>query len=94
MSSPTKYPNLEVNEAAALIAVSKGEALPDQQILAYKVITEKLCDMYGFHYYPDSQRSTDFALGKAFIGQMMVGVSKTGTEFFRKSQQQKGKQNG
>lgn len=81
--NPYSYPDLEVSEAAAIIAVAKGEASPDQQVLAFRTIAEKISNMYDFHYYPKSTRDTDFALGKAQVGQLMVGIVKSGTEPFR-----------
>ncbi|MEN9903121.1 MAG: hypothetical protein RL651_1785 [Pseudomonadota bacterium] len=81
--NPYSFPDLEVSEAAAVIAVAKGEATADQQILAFRTIAEKISNMHGFHFYPSSARDTDFALGKAQVGQLMVGIVKSGTEPFR-----------
>jgi len=91
---PFNLPKLEVREAAALIAVAKGEANEAQQILAYNALLTKVADMYSLHYFPDSQRDTDFALGKAFVGQVLAGLLKDGTEPYRKLNETKGKQNG
>lgn len=83
MTNPARFPELSVSEAAAVIALSKGEATSDQQVIAFRTIVEKISNMNGFHYYPDSSRDTDFALGKAQVGQIMVGILKSGTEPFR-----------
>ena len=89
MQEPHKLPELTVAEASAVIAVGKGEATPDQQLMAFKVICEKISNMYGFHFHPESSRNTDFALGKAQVGQIMVGIVMGGTEPFRQMESRK-----
>lgn len=85
-SKPTVKPILEVKEAAAIIALHKGEATPDQQKLALDTIIQKVSETYGFHYYPD-ERDTAFALGRALVGQLIVGILREGTEPYRKIEQ-------
>lgn len=90
-SNPSEFPRwLEVHEAAAIIALAKGEADADTQKKAFKVIVEQISQAYEFNYHPNSQRNTDFALGRSWVGQVLVGIIKSGTEPFR----QKGKQDG
>lgn len=61
---PTKY---SVADVVAFQAIEKGEASPDQQ----KRVVEWLVSLTGLNdlsYRPDSQRDTDFAEGKRFVG--------------------------
>jgi hypothetical protein len=85
MKKPYNLEDTFKDEAAAIKAVSKGEATPEQQIAAFKCISEKLSDMYGYHYWPgnDGDRSTAFALGRAFVGQMLVGIHKAPMSVFK-----------
>ena len=62
-------------EASAIQALIRGEADPQQQMLAMKWIIEQASSMYAFHYQP-TERDTSFALGRAFVGQQIVGLSK------------------
>lgn len=65
-------------EAGAIQAVARGEASPHQQKLAYLFIVEKLAGTYDAHYYPgpEGARDTDFALGRANVGQQIVKLTK------------------
>lgn len=81
---PVKKPNLkpsehpweatpyEIADVAAVQAISKGTATPDQQIRAIKFIVEKVCATYDMSYRTNSARDTDFAEGKRFVGNQIV----------------------
>ena len=56
----------------ALKALVAGAADAGQQGLAMRWIVNALCGTYDFSYRPDSQRDTDVALGKQFVGQQLV----------------------
>ncbi len=67
------------NAILALQALYEGKANEGQQQHALKFILEDLCDRMGNQYFP-TQRDTDFALGKKFVGDHIVGAinAKTG----------------
>lgn len=73
--APWRPAEWEVAEAGAIQALLRGDANPDQQRLALKFIIEKLAGTYDAHYFP-GQRDTDFALGKAHVGQQIVKLTK------------------
>ncbi len=62
-------------EATAIQALIRGEADSHQQQLAMKWVIETASEMYGFQYQT-TDRDTAFALGRAFVGQQIVGLSK------------------
>lgn len=78
-----ELPKITTSEAAAIIAVAKGEADAIQQQMAFAAIIEKISCMYDVCYVPTSSRDTDFCLGLANVGQVLVGIIKAGTEPFR-----------
>jgi hypothetical protein len=65
---PPEYQHVH---AAGLQAMQRGEASAHQQQLVLKWLIEQCCGTYQFHFYPD-ERSTAFALGRAFPGQQVV----------------------
>lgn len=59
---------------AALKALSKGEARPDQQITGLNFLIEELCGLYDEPFRPDDlggERETCFALGRAYPGRQL-----------------------
>ncbi len=68
--APYLPPAYDLADATALHALSKGEADAEQQIRAWRWITERLCEVYGLSFRPgiDGPRLTDFAEGKRFVG--------------------------
>lgn len=62
-------------DAVAIQALIRGDADSHQQQLAMKWIIEQASEMYAFQYQP-TDRDTAFALGRAFVGQQIVGLSK------------------
>ena len=71
-ADPWKPPHYELPDVAAFQALHRGDATEDQQRRALKYLIETLCGTYDMAYRPASQRDTDFALGKAFVGQQLV----------------------
>jgi len=59
----------------AIQALHAGTATPEQQQLALRTIIEGFAGRDEFHFH-ESQRDTDFALGKAWVGQQLVKVLK------------------
>jgi len=71
-ADPWKPSYYEVVDVAAIQALSRGDATEDQQKHALRYLIETLCGTYDMAYRPASARDTDFALGKAFVGQQLV----------------------
>jgi hypothetical protein len=69
---PWKPPHYDVADVACVQALNRGDATADQQKRALRYVIETLCGTYDMAYRPASPRDTDFALGKAFVGQQMV----------------------
>ena len=70
---PAKF---DVADAAALQALSKGEATPDQQQRALNWIVYSACGTYDLEYRPDT-RDHAFASGKRSVGLQIISVLKT-----------------
>jgi hypothetical protein len=70
---PWAPPPLELPEVAAIQAVAKGEATPDQQQLAMRVIVEKIGCAYEETYCPgqNGARDSDFYQGRRRAGTML-----------------------
>ena len=73
---PWHPPKYAYADAAAVQALMRGEANAAQQQRALNWIIHAASDMYNLHYHPDSQRDTDFALGRGFVGQELVKMTK------------------
>ena len=68
-------PPYEVAHVSAVQALSRGEATEHQQQLLFRWLIEHASGAYEFNYYP-SDRDTSFALGRAFVGQQVVKLTK------------------
>lgn len=64
--------------AGAMQALARGKAAEHQQKLALDYIIQTIAGTYDAHYHagPDGARNTDFALGRAFVGQQIVKLLK------------------
>lgn len=66
-------------DAGALKALMRGDAPPHLQQRAVQFIVYQLCGTYEPAFRPggaDAERETQFALGKQFVGQQIVGLLK------------------
>ena len=72
--APVKYTKAD---AAALQAMRRGEATPDQQIRALEYIVGTICDRNGMSFRPgpDGERETAFAEGRRFVGNQIVKLT-------------------
>ena len=70
-------------DADAVQALARGDANEQQQQRALKWIVEVGAGAYEFHYYP-SERDTAFALGRAFVGQQVVKLTKLNLSALRR----------
>lgn len=74
--TPANVPELPTyGEAVAVRAVSLGEASKEQQLTAFRFIVERACGTFR-EAFDESQRMTDFMLGRIFVGQQLIGVTK------------------
>ena len=64
-------------DAAALQAMKRGEATPDQQVRAMEFIVGTISDRNGMSWRPgpDGARETDFAEGRRFVGNQIVKLT-------------------
>lgn len=71
--APWKPPAYEDADAAALQACARGSATAEQQKRLLDWIITKACATYDFAYRPgESDRDTNIALGRMFVGQQIV----------------------
>lgn len=74
--SPVDY---EAADASAIQALIRGEADEYQQKRALKWIIEQAAGTYDLAFRPggeEGRRDTDFALGRSFVGQQIVKLSR------------------
>ena len=67
-------------DAAALQAMKRGEATPDQQVRAMEFILGNICERNGMSWRPgglEGDRETSFAEGKRFVGNQIVRIVNT-----------------
>lgn len=74
-TGPFVPPQWKDADVAALQALHRGDAEPEQQRQALDWLINSAAGTYEFHYYP-SERDTSFALGRAFVGQQAVKLLK------------------
>jgi len=77
----------EVSDAAALQALVRGNATPDQQQRAINWIIYSAAATYELAFKledSDSGRATTFALGRQFVGSQIVKMLKINTAAFRR----------
>ena len=74
---PWMPPEFTQEQIGAIKALSRGQADPHQQQLAIQFLID-MCHNGGAHFFPgqDGQRSTDFALGRAWVGKQIVTMVK------------------
>ncbi len=79
---PAEYDDADI---MAIQALMQGNAEPEQQQRALRWIIEQASGTYEFQYYP-TDRDTSFALGRAFVGQQVVKLSKMSTRLLRRGE--------
>lgn len=82
---PWAPPILDLPELAALQAVSKGIASPDQQTRAMRLIVERYGWAYENTFCPgvNGARDSDFAQGRRRVGTMLVSALNADLKNFR-----------
>ena len=73
---PWKPSHYEIEDAGAIQALLRGEALPHQQQRALAYIIEQLCGTYDMSFRPLSERDTCFAEGKRWVGSQLAKLTK------------------
>lgn len=77
---PSEY---DVADVSAIQALLIGDATAEQQKRALDWIIIKASGAYEFNYYP-SDRDTSFALGRSFVGQQIIKLTKLNISKLRK----------
>lgn len=76
-------PAYDLADASAIQALLRGEASSAQQQRALRWVIEQAAGMYEFQFYP-TDRETAFALGRGFVGQQIVKLSKLNLSSLRR----------
>jgi hypothetical protein len=71
-AEPWRPPAWQPADAAALQALVRGDAAPEQQKRALAWIVNAACATYDLSFRPDSERATSFAEGRRFVGLEIV----------------------
>lgn len=80
---PWAPPSPTYADVLALKALEAGTANDGQQKRALKFIVENICGYYEEQFCPDSQRATDYALGKRRVASAIVSILKANAERFK-----------
>lgn len=75
----------DIADAAAMQALEKGEATPEQQIRAIKWWVNKCSLAYDMSYRPGDPHDTSFAEGRRFCGLQTVKLTKVNIAALRKT---------
>lgn len=85
--TPAEY---DLADAAAIQALLRGDAEPQQQQRALKWIIEVASGVYEQSYWPggeEGRRNTDFAEGKRFVGNSIVKMTKLNLSSLRRKEE-------
>lgn len=76
----------DIADASAVQALLSGTAEPEQQQRALKWVIEAASATYlpGFRSGEEGRRSTDFMLGRIFVGQQIIGLLKVNISKLRR----------
>ena len=67
----------------AIKALAQGRATEHQQQLALQWIVERCAGAYVNPYCPASARDSDFAAGKAWVGQQIASIVNVDPDLFK-----------
>lgn len=73
---PYHPPEYDKTVVIAFQMLQKGEAAPHQQQLVLDYVINNIAHTYDMSYFPESQRDTDFAEGKRFVGNEIIKMLK------------------
>lgn len=71
-AAPWRPTEWEPADVAAIQALVRGDASPDQQRRAIDYIINDIAGTYDMSYRPDSERDSVFAEGKRYVGLQLV----------------------
>lgn len=85
-SPPWQPPSYTDRDIAAIQALARGDASPDQQTHALRFIVETICCCYDMSFRPgvEGDRDTAFAEGRRFVGLQLVKMTKLNVAALRK----------
>lgn len=83
--APVEYTEKEIRYIQAL---ARGDASPEAQKAALKWIVNDVCKAWDLSYRPESQRDTDFAEGKRFVGLQLFKMLSLRPDSFDKPQKE------
>ena len=75
----------KIRDARALQAVAGGTATAEQAKHALDFVVFVLCGTYDFPYRPSGDRDTTLALGRMFVGQQIVKLTKLNLNAIRRN---------
>lgn len=67
-----KLPKIEFHETAAIQALNRGEATPEQQQAALKCIIEKISGYYDEPFCPDNASVTSYHCGRRSVATLTL----------------------
>jgi len=87
---PWDFPDFTERDVRLIQAIASGTATPEMQRDAFKWIVEIGAATYDMTYRPgdNGRRDTDFACGKAFVGQTLVRMTKILLKSFNQPQKE------
>lgn len=84
-SKPWAPASITSSQAYAIQALSRGDASSEQQREALKWIVNDLSKRDDMSYRPDSQRDSDFAEGKRYVGNQLVKLTKINLALYKEN---------
>lgn len=78
-----RIPKYDIADAAAIQALVKGAATPEQQKRALDWIVVKAAQTYEMPFDLESDRVSAFYAGRMFVGQQIVKMMKMPLDVFR-----------
>lgn len=75
----------DIPTVAAVQALARGEATPDQQRDALNFIINQAAATYGTSFQLEGDRETAFAEGRRFVGNQLVKLTKLSLNALRKA---------
>ena len=87
---PWDFSDFTERDVRLIQAIASGTATPEMQREAFKWIIEVAAATYDMPYRPgdNGRRDTDFACGKAFVGQTLVRMTKILLKSFNQPQKE------
>jgi hypothetical protein len=79
-------PNAPLAVAAAFKALHTGSANGHQQQIALQWLVREACGKAHFPFYGDRTHDTAFALGRQFVGDLVVGLFNADLSSLRRAQ--------